>query len=186
MCSRIALKGYDTLSFYLTYSELKLNNPSIKARYCVFFVSLLSDLYATFLNLISYDIVILYIYIYIVCSLWVHCLIYMPHFSILYHMISWSCIYIYIYCVFFVSLLSDLYATFLNLISYDIVILYIYMYIYMLCLCVSIYVFYLWFHLTHWGRVTHICVGNLTIIGSDNGLSPYRRQAIICTNAGIC
>ena len=26
--------------------------------------------------------------------------------------------------------------------------------------------------LTHWGRVTHICVGNLTIIGSDNGLSP--------------
>ena len=24
--------------------------------------------------------------------------------------------------------------------------------------------------LTHWGRVTHICVGNLTIIGSDNGL----------------
>ena len=38
-----------------------------------------------------------------------------------------------------------------------------------------------WF-LTHWGRVTHICVGNLTIIGSDNGLSPGRRQAIICTN----
>ena len=39
--------------------------------------------------------------------------------------------------------------------------------------------------LTHWGRVTHICVGNLTIIGSDNGLSPGRRQAITCTNAGI-
>ena len=39
--------------------------------------------------------------------------------------------------------------------------------------------------LTHWGRVTHICVGNLTIIGSDNGLSPERRQAIIWTNAGI-
>ena len=39
--------------------------------------------------------------------------------------------------------------------------------------------------LTHWGRVTHICVGNLTIIGSDNGLSPGRRQAIILTNAGI-
>ena len=39
--------------------------------------------------------------------------------------------------------------------------------------------------LTHWGRVTHICVGNLTIIGSDNGLSPVRRQAIIWTNAGI-
>ena len=39
--------------------------------------------------------------------------------------------------------------------------------------------------LTHWGRVTHICVGNLTIIGSDNGLSPGRCQAIIWTNAGI-
>ena len=39
--------------------------------------------------------------------------------------------------------------------------------------------------LTHWGRVTHICVGKLTIIGSDNGLSPDRRQAIIWTNAGL-
>ena len=33
--------------------------------------------------------------------------------------------------------------------------------------------------LTHWGRATHICVGNLIIIGSDNGLSPRRHQAII-------
>ena len=33
--------------------------------------------------------------------------------------------------------------------------------------------------------MTHICVGKLTIIGSDNGLSPGRRQAIIWTNAGI-
>ena len=39
--------------------------------------------------------------------------------------------------------------------------------------------------LTHWRRVTHICVNKLTIIGSDNGLSPGRRQAIIWTNAGI-
>ena len=39
--------------------------------------------------------------------------------------------------------------------------------------------------LTHWGQVMHICVGNLTIIGPDNGLSPSRRQAIIWTNAGI-
>ena len=39
--------------------------------------------------------------------------------------------------------------------------------------------------LTHWGRVTHICVSELTIIGSDNGLSPGRHQAIIWTNAGI-
>ena len=41
------------------------------------------------------------------------------------------------------------------------------------------------FTLTHWGRVMHICVGNLTIIGSDNGLSPGRRQAITWTNVGI-
>ena len=39
--------------------------------------------------------------------------------------------------------------------------------------------------ITHWGRLTHICIGKLTIIGSDNGLSPARRQAIIWTNAGI-
>ena len=39
--------------------------------------------------------------------------------------------------------------------------------------------------LTHWGRVTHICVVDLTINDSDNGLSPGRRQAIIWTNAGI-
>ena len=39
--------------------------------------------------------------------------------------------------------------------------------------------------LTHWGRVTHICVSRLSITGSDNGLSPGRRQAIIWTNAGI-
>ena len=40
-------------------------------------------------------------------------------------------------------------------------------------------------YLTHWGRLTHICVSELPIIGSDNGLSPGRRQAIIGTNAGI-
>ena len=40
-------------------------------------------------------------------------------------------------------------------------------------------------NLTHWGRVTHICVSKLTIIGLDNGLSPGRCQAIIWTNAGI-
>ena len=39
--------------------------------------------------------------------------------------------------------------------------------------------------LTHWGRVTHICLSMLTISGPDNGLSPGRRQAIIWTNAGI-
>ena len=39
--------------------------------------------------------------------------------------------------------------------------------------------------LTHWGRVTHIYAIKLIIIGSCNGLSPERRQAIIWTNAWI-
>ena len=43
----------------------------------------------------------------------------------------------------------------------------------------------LYMYLTHWGWVMHICVGNLTIIGSDNGLSPGRHQAITWTNVGI-
>ena len=33
--------------------------------------------------------------------------------------------------------------------------------------------------------MTHIYVGKLTIIGSDDGLSPGRRHAIIRTNAWI-
>ena len=41
------------------------------------------------------------------------------------------------------------------------------------------------YHLTPWGRVTHICVSNLTIIDSGDDLSPGRRQAIIWINAGI-
>ena len=39
--------------------------------------------------------------------------------------------------------------------------------------------------LMHWGRVMHICISIFIIIGSDNDLSPGRRQAIILTNAGI-
>ena len=39
--------------------------------------------------------------------------------------------------------------------------------------------------LTPWGRVTHIWASKLAIIGSDNGSSPDRRQAIIWTNDGI-
>ena len=39
--------------------------------------------------------------------------------------------------------------------------------------------------LTHWGWVTHMWVNDLTIICSDNGLSPGWRQAIIWTNDGI-
>ena len=34
-----------------------------------------------------------------------------------------------------------------------------------------------WLILIHWGQVTHICIGNLTTIGSENGLSPGRRQS---------
>ena len=40
-------------------------------------------------------------------------------------------------------------------------------------------------YLTHWGRVTHICVSKLSTTDSDNSLAPGRRQAIIKTNAGI-
>ena len=42
-----------------------------------------------------------------------------------------------------------------------------------------------WVLLTHWGRVTHIYVGKLAIIGSDYGLSPCPRQAIVWNNDGI-
>ena len=50
----------------------------------------------------------------------------------------------------------------------------------------SLFQMYLYkYILTHWGRVTHICVGTNTNIDSDNGLSPGRRQAIIWTNAEI-
>ena len=53
--------------------------------------------------------------------------------------------------------------------------------VYPFCGCCQFHVH----RLTHWGRATHICVGKLTIIGSDNGLSPGRRQSIIWTSAGI-
>ena len=39
--------------------------------------------------------------------------------------------------------------------------------------------------LIHWSWVTHKCVNKLTIIGSDNGLLPGQRQAIIWTNDRI-
>ena len=38
---------------------------------------------------------------------------------------------------------------------------------------------------TNWGRLTPICISELTTFGSDNGLLPGRHQAIIWTNAGI-
>ena len=47
------------------------------------------------------------------------------------------------------------------------------------------YVYGIHWYLIHWGRVTHICAGNLTIVSSDNGLSPGLCQAINWTNAGI-
>ena len=40
-------------------------------------------------------------------------------------------------------------------------------------------------YLTHWGRMTHICFGKLTIIGSDIGLVPSRHQDTIWTNDEI-
>ena len=63
-------------------------------------------------------------------------------------------------------------------------------------MCISVYAMVAFFmsnhiqphkyklYLTHRDRVTHTCVGKLSIIGSDNGLSPEQRQAIIGTNAG--
>ena len=36
--------------------------------------------------------------------------------------------------------------------------------------------------LSHWGQVMHICIGNLTIIGSDKGLSPARHQCWLIVN----
>ena len=40
-------------------------------------------------------------------------------------------------------------------------------------------------YLTHWGRVTHTCIDNPSINGSDNGLLSSRRKDIIWTNDGI-
>ena len=53
------------------------------------------------------------------------------------------------------------------------------------CFAVDCMIWWVTTTLTHWGRVTHICVSKLTIIGSDNGLTPDRRQAIIWTNDGL-
>ena len=39
--------------------------------------------------------------------------------------------------------------------------------------------------ITHWGRVTHVYVSKIIIIGSVNGLSPGWHPTIIWTNAGI-
>ena len=39
--------------------------------------------------------------------------------------------------------------------------------------------------LTHLPLVPHLCVSESVSIGSDNGLSPFRRQVTIWTNAGI-
>ena len=54
-----------------------------------------------------------------------------------------------------------------------------------ICILIKISLNFVPEHLTHWGWVMHICIGNLTIIGSDNGLLSGRCQAIIWTNAGI-
>ena len=49
----------------------------------------------------------------------------------------------------------------------------------------NLFIWFFPFQLTHWGRVTYICVGNLTVIGSGNDLSSARRQVIIWNNAEI-
>ena len=43
----------------------------------------------------------------------------------------------------------------------------------------------LYYRVTHRGRLTHICLSKLTVIGSDNGLSPGRCQTIIWTNTAV-
>ena len=63
------------------------------------------------------------------------------------------------------------------------------------CLAFLKWIFQIWFsesalssiflNFMTWGPMTHICVSKLTIIGSDNGLSPGRCQAIIWTIVGI-
>ena len=55
------------------------------------------------------------------------------------------------------------------------------------CVCCLFFLTYtIQFCIIHRGRVTHICVSKLTIMGSVNGLAPTRwRQAIISTNVGI-
>ena len=46
------------------------------------------------------------------------------------------------------------------------------------------YVYFNAIDLTHWDLLTYICISRLAINGSDNGLSPAWRHAIIRTNAG--
>ena len=54
-----------------------------------------------------------------------------------------------------------------------------------LIVCMEITDMFYRFLLSHWGRLTRICVSELTIIGSENGSPPGRRQAIIWTHAGL-
>ena len=54
-----------------------------------------------------------------------------------------------------------------------------------MCRCTIVFQFHINHCLTHWGRVTHIWVGRLTNIDSDDGLSSERRQAIVWKKVGI-
>ena len=56
------------------------------------------------------------------------------------------------------------------------------MHLHLLLWCIKPFVYN---DLTHWGRVTHIWVRRVAIIGSDNSLSPGRCQAIIWPNCWI-
>ena len=55
----------------------------------------------------------------------------------------------------------------------------------LICQATSHYLIPCLLTLTHWGRVMHVCISKLTTIGSDNGLLPGRRLAIIWTNAEL-
>ena len=49
----------------------------------------------------------------------------------------------------------------------------------------KVWLFLIYYMSIHWGQVSHICIGKLTGIGSDNDLSPGWCQAIVWTNSGI-
>ena len=44
---------------------------------------------------------------------------------------------------------------------------------------------YMYVMITLWGRVTHVCISKLIIVGPDNGLWPGRHQAIIWSNTAM-
>ena len=99
-----------------------------------------------------------------------------------YHIILFILNHHYSFCIFGNYLISIFHIVLLFLYFYDLL-SFVYVFIHLCAYSLFIGRAAQW--ITHWGRVTHICFSKLTIIGSDNGLSPGRRQAIIWTNDGI-